>query len=441
MRKPSVGLPMLRGVSLMVCLGLLGYELVDLFHVSKYACGGYRYPVLPNFSTGTCRRVWDDFSVVPAGPHAVWNGVVIVVIVVLLWSLTRNDRSRENALSPRSVLYMVVSGAGMLLVVYEVLDLLHATKYACDGVVHVYLILPNVSGTTCHRVWEDWVLLPTGPLTRWEIVRLSCMAGVVVVAVVLVLLTAWRQKQIDWLLEAVIEQTERLILRTQYDVIVVASRKLSKDSFEELGSQLLMALTQARPSVAFEGNTAESAVKMALVHHEFVVARRDLFIQARVSARRVVAATLSVVNGSFSETWHEVLYAWYAYFDTKAFVPEMALLAKLVGLPTNPHSSTFKADVDAAVRREQRGFTLGTYLGVILPLKFALSRHDWRAEVKLTVEKNVSDPRRPGKTTTQVEVLRGEKAVEIMKDFLAVPYEEAVVDRVLKAPDRSSKRP
>ena len=423
MRRTSVARPMLLAVFLMTCTCVLVYELIDLLHANKYACPGHHYLTLPDLNAGTCRRVWEDWTFMPTGPRALWDGFVILCIAGLFASLSGNVQAGRRSSPPLAVLLDVFFVACVGLVAYEVVDLLHVSKYACDGVNYGFFNLPNLDGGTCHRVWDDWVFRPKGPLTPWEFLLISGMVGLLSVAIVIILASGWRQKQIDWLLEAVVDQTERLVLRTQFE-FATAAIQASKDALHELGSQLLLALTEARRSVAFEGNTAESAAKLAMVHHEFALERRESFIMSRVNARRVVAATLAVLNGSFSEAWHEVVYAWHAYLNTKEFVPEMVLLAKLTGLPSNPHSDTFKAELDAAIEKEKWGFSLGTYLSILLPLRLALSRHDWMNEVQITVQVKVTDPRRSGKTTTDSVLLKGEPALRIMKAFLAQPLSD-----------------
>lgn len=419
MRRPSVAPPMLLAGFALVCVCVLAYDVVDLFHASKYVCGGYRYPTLPDLNSGTCRRVWEDWTLMPMGPRALRDGLVIVGIVLLV-ALGARSWSLSKGSPPWAVMLVVSSIACIGLVGYEAVDALHASRYVCDGVYESYFNVQNFYAGTCHRRWEQWGVHQTGPLTPGIFVVVAGVIGVVVVSAVSISAATWRQKQIDWLLEAVVEQTNRLVLRTQYEFTGLLIQA-SKDALQEVGAQLLVALTDARKSVVVDENPADAAARMALVHHEFVVSRRESFIHSRVNARRVVAATLAIVSGSFSEAWHEVVYAWHAYLKTNEFVPEMVLLAKLTGLPSNPNSGTFKQELDAAIEREKWGFSMATYLNVLVPLQVALSRHNWANEVKITVEVQVTDPRRAGRTKTETHQLKGQVAIDVMKAFLAQP--------------------
>lgn len=419
MRRPSVAPPMLLAAFILLCVCVLAYELVDLFHVSTYVCGGRRYATLPDLTGGTCRRLWGDWTLTPTGPRALGDGLAIVAIVVLA-ALAAASWSLRWTSPPWAVLLVVSSIACIGVVGYEAMDALYASRYVCDGGYDVYLTVPNVYGGTCHRRWDAWAFQQSGPVTPGVFVGIAGVIGFFVVAAAAISAATWRQKQIDWLLAAVVEQTNRLVLRTQFEFYGLLIQA-SKDALQEVGSQLLVALTDARKSVIVDENPADAAAKMALVHHEVVMARRDSFIQSRVNARRVVAASMAIISGNFSEAWHEVVYAWHGYVNTQQFVPEMVLLAKLTGLPSNPHSPTFKEELDAAVEREKWGFSMATYLNVLVPLQVALSRHNWVNEVMITVEVQVPDPRRAGKTKSETHTLKGKVAIDVMRAFLAQP--------------------
>jgi hypothetical protein len=241
----------------------------------------------------------------------------------------------------------------------------------------------------------------------------------------------WRQKQLEWLLEAVISGAENIVLRTQFQLVLDLISE-SEKTLTSLGAELLKEMMRARPSVLVDlGNGAEVATKLALTQQEFMVKRRGAFLDARnTAARPLVKATLDTLDCSFAGGWHATIQFWRENADAKGPMPPLAApLARLYDLPWNPKDPNFLRDLEKAEARG--GLTLLEYLTVLLPLQWALRRRKWADLIELRVEIRIVASNDPDKVLrVEEDTLRGAAAIKIMRSFLAsaLPLKKVVAN-------------